>query len=93
MGHVLRLLGELSVAQSRSTDALAQIAAVDHELAVHNEACALMSAGHRQSGRRAMAARLRYWIDNPPGGGVGERAMRAFVAGETLQQNGPTARA
>src|SRR4029079_14855579 len=90
----LRLLGDLSVAQSLSTEALAEIAAVDHDLAVHNESCALMSASARPSGRRAMATRRRYWIENPPrGGGVGERAMRAFVAWETLQQNGPAARA
>jgi DNA-binding CsgD family transcriptional regulator len=94
MGQALRLLGDLSVAQSLSTEALAEIAAVDHDLALHNEACALMSASHRPSGRPAMALRRRYRIDNPPrGSGVGERAMRAFVAWEMLHQNAPAAKA
>jgi DNA-binding CsgD family transcriptional regulator len=93
MGQVLRLLGDLSLAQSLSAEALAEIAAVDHDLAVHNEACALMSATHRPSGRPAVTMRIRHWMDHPPSGsGVGERAMRAYVAWETLQHNGPAAR-
>ena len=94
MGQVLRLLGDLSLAQSLSGGTLSEITAVDNDLAVHNEACALMSATHRPSGRPAVATRRRHWVDNPPlGSGIGERAMRAYVAWEMLQQNCPAARA
>jgi DNA-binding CsgD family transcriptional regulator len=93
MGQVLRLLGDLSLAQSLSARTLAEIAAVDNDLAVHNEACALMSATHRPSGRASVVIRRQHWIANPPmGSGIGERAMRAYVAWEMLQQNRPAAK-
>jgi DNA-binding CsgD family transcriptional regulator len=94
MGQVLRLLGDLALAQSLSVKTLAEIAAVDSDLAVHNEACALMSATHRPSGRPAVDIRRLHWVDNPPvGSGIGVRAMRAYIAWEMLQQNCPAARA